>query len=140
MDGLRIGRVDLTTQVSFPFVFFGCSMYIDFLQLAALPNFLRVPLCCQVQWQEAMTFLCQFLHNRTNAPGTIACTICIDDQPLNQGSQRSRTPVHHLLQPVVEEVVSSPVWCWVWCWVWLVVVERRGRWGELHAWNLEGGA
>ena len=99
-------------------------------------NFLRVLLCCQVQWREAMTFLCQFLRNRTSTPSTIACMICIDGQPWSRGSQRSRTPVHHLLRLVAEEAVSGLVWCWVWP----VRVGKHGRRDEWHAWNLEDGA
>jgi len=92
-------------------------------------NFLRVPLRCQVQWQEAMTFLRQFLRNRTIVPSKVACMICVDGQLWSRGSQRSRTPVHHPLRLVAEEVVSGPVWYWVWP----VRVGKRGRRDERRA-------
>jgi len=98
-------------------------------------NFLGVPLHCQVQWQEAMTFLRQFLRNWTNIPSRVTCMFCVNSQPWSRGSQRSQTPVHHPLRPVAEEVVSGPVWYWVWP----VRVGRHGRRGEQCAWNLEGG-
>jgi len=47
-----------------------------------------------------MTFLCQFLRNRTNIPSKATCTFCIDGQPWSRGSQRSQTPVHHQLYSV----------------------------------------
>ena len=77
-------------------------------------NLLTVPLCCLIQWREATMFLCQFLRNRTIIASRAACTICVNGQPWSRGSQRSRTPVHHPLQPVAEEAVSGPVWYWVW--------------------------